>query len=84
MLRRTAGQRRGPCPACARRCLTHHRRPGSAYLWRRPQGAPKLLQLGMQYPRVVRVRAEWAAPEGKGKQRAGGWALKTKAERILM
>lgn len=51
----------------------------------RPQGGATLLQLGQQYPRVVRVRAEWVAPEGKGKQRTGGgWALKTKQERILM
>ncbi|KAL4431002.1 hypothetical protein ABPG75_006258 [Micractinium tetrahymenae] len=48
----------------------------------RPQGAPKLLQLGVQYPRVVHVRAEWQPPEGR--KRAGGWALKTKQERILM
>ncbi len=50
----------------------------------RPQGGAKLLQLGLQYPRLVRVRADWVAPEGKGKQRRGGWALKTKQERILM
>jgi len=42
----------------------------------------KLLQLGMQYPRVVHVRTDWLAPQGK--QRTGGWALKTKEERILM
>ncbi|KAL4426832.1 hypothetical protein ABPG77_006618 [Micractinium sp. CCAP 211/92] len=48
----------------------------------RPQGAPKLLQLGVQYPRVVRVRAEWQPPQGR--KQAGGWALKTKRERILM
>ena len=50
----------------------------------RPQGTSKLLQLGLQFPRVVRVRAEWVAPEAKSKQRSGGWALKTKEERILM
>jgi hypothetical protein len=50
----------------------------------RPQGTSKLLHLGLQFPRVVRVRAEYVAPEAKSKQRAGGWALKTKQERILM
>lgn len=51
---------------------------------RRPQGSTRLVQLGSQYPRVVRVRADWAPPEPKSRQRAGGWALKTKRERILM
>lgn len=50
----------------------------------RPQGASKLLALGAQYPRIVRVRAEWVTPDAKSKARAGGWALKTKRERILM
>ncbi|EFN59438.1 hypothetical protein CHLNCDRAFT_137990 [Chlorella variabilis] len=55
----------------------------------RPQSSAKLLKLGMHFPRVVRVRAEWVVPEDK---RRGGWALKTKQagldwtwhERILM
>lgn len=41
----------------------------------RPQSSAKLLKLGMHFPRVVRVRAEWVVPEDK---RRGGWALKTK------
>lgn len=61
---------------------SHTARPPPCVPRRRPQGAPKLLQLGVQYPRVVRVRAEWQPPEGR--KRAGGWALKTKQERILM
>ncbi|PSC73626.1 Jumonji domain-containing [Micractinium conductrix] len=48
----------------------------------RPQGPAKLLQLGVQYPRVVHVRAEWLPAEGR--KRAAGWSLKTKAQRILM
>ena len=48
----------------------------------RPQGSARLVQLGMHYPRAVHVRAEWVQqPEGR---RRGGWALKTKQERILM
>ncbi len=65
---------RGPPTQPASLCL--------ASLRCRPQGAPKLLQLGVQYPRVVRVRAEWQPPQGR--KQAGGWALKTKQERILM
>lgn len=77
----------GSAPVCntAAHTLSHCAAPATPLLLAtRPQGTSKLLQLGLQFPRVVRVRAEWVAPEAKSKQRAGGWALKTKQERILM
>ena len=84
---RLGSGRAAPCPAAARpvACLASTQPKFSPRLppWRRrPQAsAPKLLTLGTQFPRAVRVRTEWVQPQGK---RRGGWALKTKEERILM
>lgn len=48
---------------------------------RRPSGNSRQVQLGLHYPKLVSVRAEWVEPEAR---RKGAWKLTTTARRILM
>ncbi|GAB4817665.1 hypothetical protein N2152v2_004711 [Parachlorella kessleri] len=47
----------------------------------RPTSLSKQVALGVQYPKLVSVRAEWVEGEARHK---GGWKLTTKPSRILM
>ncbi len=49
--------------------------------WCRPTSLSKQVALGVQYPKLVSVRAEWVEGEARHK---GGWKLTTKPSRILM
>jgi len=48
----------------------------------RPSGEVRQVKFGLHYPKIVRVRTEWA--KGEGKKRQGGWKLITTDKRILM